>query len=168
MKKTFNLIIAVLTASLFLVACGGSSKEFSAKEKMLMDKNWVPNLNANLKSDNQALEESTGIKSDFQLGGDVEKIGNFLAGKYLFGLDSKTHTDQVYSITAGQGILSTTTGAGKWQFSEDEKYLLLTPWDYDKNEYKSEPTKYEIIELTENKLVWKQEGASTTSTFECN
>ena len=43
------------------------------------------NLNANLKSDNQALEESTGIKSDFQLGGDVEKIGNFLAGKYLFG-----------------------------------------------------------------------------------
>lgn len=164
MKKVFIILTAVV--SLFaVVSCGGSKEhKYTEKELLLVDKNWAPDLNANLQSDNDALEDATGISSDFQLGGDVKTIGDFFAGKYLFG-KSKDKTELVYSITSGEGFFSSTVGAGRWEMTEDGKYLLLTPYDYDEGKYAETPTKYEILELTESNLSWKEEGSSVTKYF---
>jgi hypothetical protein len=84
-----------------------------------------------------------------------------MSGKYYFGTAKDDPSDLVYSITIGEGFLSTTSGAGRWKLDTDDKTLLLYPWDYDKKEYKTEPTKYNIEELTADKLVWKTDGMYT-------
>lgn len=71
----------------------------------------------------------------------------------------------VYSITTGKGLLSATTGAGRWEMSADGKTLSLTPYDYEAGAYAETPTRYEIVELTADKLVWKEEGSRVTKTF---
>lgn len=164
MKK----VIAILAAAMSLVvavSCGSKEHKYTETELLLVEKTWAPDVNANLQSGNEALEEATGIKSGFQLGGDVKKIGDFFAGKYFFGKGEKDPSELVYSITTGKGILSSVTGAGKWEMSEDGKTLFLTPYDYDAGAYAETAEKYEILELTENKLVWQKEGSEVTNTF---
>lgn len=164
MKKLI-IVLAAAMSLLAVASCGSDGHQYTETELLLVDKYWAPDVNTNLQSNNDALEDATGIKSDFQLGGDVEKIGNFLAGKYLFGKGEKDPNELVYSITSGEGILSAVIGAGKWEMSEDGKTLFLTPYDYDVNAYAETPDKYEIIELTEDKLVWKKEGSEVPSVF---
>lgn len=163
MRKIFSVITLAL-GFLAAVSCGPKAHEYTEIELLLVNKNWVPDVNANIQSGNDALEDATGIKSDIQLQGDVKKIGDFFSGKYLFGKSDKDGS-LVYSITTGKGFLSAVTGAGLWEMSEDGKTLFLTPWDYDKSEYAETADEYEIIELTEDKLVWKKAGSDLTSYF---
>lgn len=164
MKK----IIAILAAAMSILAvasCGSKEHKYTETELLLVDKNWAPDVNANLQSSNEAFESSTGISSDIQLGGDVKTIGDFLSGKYFFGKDTEDPSILVYSITTGKGLLSAVTGAGRWEMSADGKTLFLTPYDYEAGAYAETPTRYEIVELTADKLVWKEEGSSLTKTF---
>ena len=164
MKTSIKILVAAL-GLLALVSCGEKGHKFTAQELLLVNKTWAPDVNANLQSSNEALEDATGIQSDIQLEGDVKKIGDFFAGKYLFGKGEKNPSELVYSITTGEGFLSAVTGAGKWSLSADGKTLSLIPYDYDAKAYAETPELYEIIELTEDKLVWKKEGSSVISTF---
>jgi predicted small lipoprotein YifL len=144
MKKVLSFMLAIFAISI-LASCGGTPElKLSEKAKLLMDKTWYPDT-----------------KADTQFGGDVAKIGDFMSGKYYFGTAKDDPSDLVYSITIGEGFLSTTSGAGRWKLDTDDKTLLLYPWDYDKKEYKTEPTKYNIEELTADKLVWKTDGMYT-------
>lgn len=162
--KKFITILAMAMSLVAVVSCGSKEHQYTETELLLVDKNWAPDVNANLQSRNEAFEEGTGIKSDVQLAGDVKTIGDFLAGKYLFG-KSEDGTELVYSITTGKGILSAVTGAGYWEMSADGKYLYLTPYDYEAHAYAETADKYEIVELTADKLVWKKDGSSVTNTF---
>lgn len=164
MKKIITIVAAAMSL-LAVASCGSKEHKYTEAELLLVDKTWAPDVNANIQSGNEALEDATGIKSNLQLGGDVKKIGDFFAGKYLFGKGESDPTQLVYSITTGQGILSSVTGAGKWEMSADGKTLYLTPYDYDAKAYAETPEKYEILELTEDTLKWKKEGSSVTSTF---
>lgn len=49
--------------------------------------------------------------------------------------------------------------------ARERKTLFLTPYDYDAGAYAETAEKYEILEITENKLVWQKEGSEVTNTF---
>lgn len=129
MKKII-VILAAAMSILAVASCGSKEHKYTETELLLVDKNWAPDVNANLQSGNEAFESSTGISSDIQLGGDVKTIG-----------------------------------AGRWEMSADGKTLSLTPYDYEAGAYAEAPTRYEIVELTADKLVWKEEGSRVTKTF---
>ena len=138
-----------IIAIIILASCGGTPEvKLSEQAKLLMNKTWYPDT-----------------KADTKLGGDVEKIGNWLSGKYLFGTAKDDPSELVYSITQGEGFLSAVTGAGHWKLEDDNKTLLLYAWDYDKKEYKTTPTKCIIEELTADKLVWKADGMPYSEHF---
>ena len=149
MKKTLTFLMAAMVISL-MTSCGGGAKQelnLSDEAKMLMNKTWYPDT-----------------KADTDLGGDIEKIGNFFAGKYLFGTPDDDPTDLVYSYTVGEGILSSTY-AGRWKLLDDNKTLLLYAYDYDANQYKTEADTCTITELTPETLVWQKKGVLLAEHF---
>ena len=78
-----------------------------------MGKTWAADLNADLKGNGEALKEETGVGHDMELKGDVAKIGDFLAAKWLFGRGQKDPSKLVYSISTGEGFFSATLLAEK-------------------------------------------------------
>ncbi|MBP5368920.1 MAG: hypothetical protein J6Z01_10755 [Bacteroidales bacterium] len=149
MKKTLTLVMAAFVISL-MASCGGGAKtelNLSDEAKMLMNKTWYPDT-----------------KADTQLGGDIEKIGNFFAGKYLFGTAEDDPSNLVYSCTSGEGFFSSTT-AGRWKLLEDNKTLLMYSYDYDAGAYKTDADTCTILELTPETLVWQKKGVLLSEHF---
>ncbi len=166
MKKTLTFVMAAFVISLMASCFGGSNEaQVSEKGKMLMANTWAADLNADLKGNSDAVEDATTIKHDIQLGGDVAKIGDFLAAKWNFGRGSKDPSKLVYSISTGEGFFSATVESGLWELSADDKTLLLRKWDDEKGDYVETPEEYTILELTAEKLSWQKKGDLSPSYF---
>ena len=150
MKKTFTFLMAAMVISLMTSCFGGGSKaelNLSNEAKMLMNKTWYPDT-----------------KADTQFDGDIEKIGNFFAGKYFFGTPDDDPTDLVYSYKVGEGLLSSTY-AGRWKLLDDNKTLLLYAYDYEAKKYRTDADTCTILELTAETLVWQKKGALLSEHF---
>ena len=166
MKKTLTFLMAALVISLMASCFGGSNEaQVSEKGKMLMGKTWTADLNADLKGNGEALKEETGVGHEMELKGDVAKIGDFLAAKWLFGRGQKDPSKLVYSITTGEGFFSATVESGLWELGADDKTLLLRKWDDEKGDYVETPEEYTILELTNEKLSWQKKGDLSPSYF---
>ncbi len=169
MKKFRNsTTIIALAAVMFIaagaVSCGKKKSKVKKSEKMtmLMAHNWKLDPNATIKGTTDAIEDTTGIKADIKLQGDVGAFANFLAETLVFGEDSKDKTKLSYSRTIGEGFLSSEV-LGFWSMSEDESSVILKEWDNQKGELP--PVTYKIVELTDTKLTLQKEGGSTPNFY---
>jgi len=162
MKRVMSiLIVAALFVS--LVSCGGGKAKVSAKGEMLMAKSWKLQVQDVIDNATGNIQDETGVNSDINLGGDVAKIADFLAETLAFQRDGSDATKLAYSRTIGEGFLSSEV-LGWWEMSEDDKYLILKEWD-SVNGVEKAPVKYEIVELTADKLVILREGDVTPNIY---
>lgn len=164
-KQVFISGLTIIMLTVFLFACGGGKKkaELSDKGKLLTAVTWKPDLNTNIKADTDNVDSNTGIEANIELKGDVKKLADFAAGTLRFGQDENDPEKLSYERTYGEGLLSTSV-VGYWEFNEDESMLIMKEWDSQAGKEK-EPVKYEIVELTDSKLVLKKEGATTPDTY---
>ncbi len=154
---TWLALISLLT----LNACK-KKKELTETAKKLIASQWKYDTNANLEAGNQNLENSTSIKSDIQLGGDVKKIADFISETLTFGEDTKNNKLS-YEKKYGEGILSTSV-LGFWELKDNDKILVLKEWDSQAGKEK-DAVEYEIVELTAEKLVLKRKSDNTSHIY---
>lgn len=157
-------MVAVIFMSVAAVGCGkkGGKVKVSEKMTMLMAHPWKLDPNATIKGTTDAVEDTTGIKADIKLEGDVGEIANFLAETLVFGKDSKDKTKLSYSRTIGEGFLSSQV-LGFWTMSDDESTIVMKEWDTQKGELP--PVNYKIVELTADKLTLQKEGDATPNFY---
>ncbi len=167
MKKLTRSILslAVLTALLFAVACGGGGKkvELTEKGKLLTSISWKLDPSATLNGISSNLKDTTGIAAKIELKDDVKKIADFAAETVIFGVDKDDPSKLSYSRTMGEGFLSISI-LGFWNFNADESAIIMREWDKDAGKEK-EPVTYKIIELTNEKLVLQKEGDSSPNIY---
>ncbi|MCS6795346.1 MAG: agenet domain-containing protein [Raineya sp.] len=161
-RSPFGSVFTWLALLSLLVISSCKKKELSETAKKLIANQWKYDTNANLDAGNQNLENSTGIKSNFQLGGDVKKIADFLSETLTFGEDTKNNK-LAYEKKYGEGILST-SALGWWELKDNDKTLVLKEWDSQAGKEK-DPIEYEIKELTSEKLVLKRKSDNTTHIY---
>lgn len=162
MKKASLILIA---ASLFitLIGCGGGKVKVSEKGEMLMAKSWKLQIQEVMDDATGNIQDETGINADIKLQGDVAKIADFLAETITFTKDASDNTKLAYERKYGEGILSTSV-LGWWEMSADDKYVIMKEWD-SVNGVEKAPVKYEIVELTADKLVLLKEGDKTPNIY---
>ncbi len=158
MNKISNVLTATLIAVLF-IACGGKEVKLSEKGKLLSSINWKLQAQEVINEATDKLKDSTGITADIKLDGDVGDFMNFLAETLVFGIDSTDPSKLSFSRTIGEYPFSSET-IGRWEFNENETILILTEWNDTKNA-PDPPVKYEIKELTAEKLVLLKEGTQS-------
>lgn len=162
MKKISSLLI-IATIFFGLVSCGGGEKvKVSETGEKLMKHAWKLQTQEVLDNATGNLEDETGINADIKLEGDVGKIADFLAETLTFARD-KDPKKLMYERKYGEGILSTSV-VGWWEMSEDDKFVIFKEWD-SVNGVEKAPVKYEIKELTEEKLVLLKEGDVTPNIY---
>ncbi len=162
MKKIISL--SVICAVLILTSCGGGKKvELSEKGKLLTSISWKLDPNATLKGTTDKVEDSTSIKANIELKGDVAKIANFIAETVVFGTDKKDASKLSYSRTIGEGFLSSSV-LGFWNFNADETAVILREWD-DQTGKEKTPVTYTIVELSQEKLVLQKEGDASPNIY---
>ena len=167
MKKLFKLgaALGVIVAIFLASACGGGGQKATLSEKgeLLTSIDWKLDPNATLKGTTDLVEDTTGITADIQLGGDVEKIANFLAETIVFGTDKKDPSKLSYSRTIGEGLFSSSV-VGYWEFNADESAIIMKEWDKQAGAEK-EPVTYTIVELSPEKLVLQKEGDASPNIY---
>lgn len=166
MKGTKTIVYLVL-ASFFavsLMSCGGGGNKVKLSEKgeLLISKSWKLQIQDVIDDATGNIEDTTGINADIKLDGDVGDFAEFLAETIRFDRDKSDKTKLAYSRKIGEGLLSSES-VGYWKFNEDESAIIMTPWDSQKGEL--DPVTYEIVELTEDKLVLLKEGDSTPNIY---
>ena len=157
-RTKFSKILIVSILSTLLSSCG-SDPASSPQAKMLIANAWKYDVNANLGKGQENLEESTSIKSDIELKGDVKKMADFAAETLIFAKDKKDPSKLSYKKQLGEGILSLSV-LGYWEISQDGKTLTLKEWDSKAGKEK-EPVNYTIEEISAEQLVLVKEGEST-------
>jgi hypothetical protein len=161
-RASIFLIIATLFIS--LVSCGGGDKvKVSEVGEKLMAKSWKLQVQEVLDDATSDIKDETGISADIKLEGDVAKIADFLAETLTFGKDTNDPSKLAYEKKYGEGILSTSV-IGWWEMSADDKYVIFKEWDSATGAEKT-PVKYEIKELTADKLVLLREGDTNPNIY---
>ena len=163
------LVMAV--AVLFICGCGsegGESAEkkevqLSDKGKLLASKSWKLSVNEVLNDATSQVDSATGIEADIQLDGDVGKFADFVAETLTFAKDENDPTKLAYERKVGEGFLSASV-VGYWEFNEDETAIIMREWDSEAGKEK-EPVTYEIVKLTEDKLILKKEGDAVPNIY---
>lgn len=157
MKKIIPLSLIALF--ILAVSCGEGSKknekqELSEKGKLLTSVLWKYDTNASIKGTTDDIKDTTGITADIELKDDVKSIADFLTGTLRFAVDAKDPSKLSYERKYGKGIFSTSV-LGYWEFSDDEKFLIMREWDDVANKEKP-AVEYQIIELKKDRLVIKE------------
>jgi len=155
--------LAILSAFLLVVACGGKKAQLSEKGQLLTSIQWKLDPNATLKGTTDAIKDTTGITADIQLQGDVGKIANFIAETLIFAPDKKDPSKLSYSRTIGEGFLSSSV-LGYWEFNADESAIIMKEWDSQAGKEK-DPVTYTIVELSPEKLVLQKEGDASPNIY---
>lgn len=154
------LLLPALLAVFAISSCGGGEDEaeakLSKKGKMLIAHTWKYDTNASISGETEELKDSTGVTADVVLKDDVKAIADFFTGTLRFGVDKKDPSKLSYERKYGKGLLSTSV-LGYWNFNEDESKLIMREWDSEAGKEKA-PVTYEIVELSDDKLVIKEEG----------
>lgn len=165
MKKTFKLLmsLAILSAFLFVVGCGGKKAQLSEKGQLLTSIQWKLDPNATLKGTTDKVKDTTGITADIQLQGDVKKFADFVAETLAFAIDAKDPSKLSYSRTIGEGFLSSSV-LGYWEFNPDESAIIMREWDSQAGKEK-DPVTYTIVELSPEKLVLQKEGDASPNIY---
>jgi len=164
MKTTTKIFLPVfILAVLIFAACGGGKVKLSEKGELLSSKSWKLDPNATLKGTTDAIKDSTKIKADIELKGDVKAIADFIAETLVLGVDTKDKTKLSYSKTYGEGMFSTSI-LGYWSFNADESAIIMREWDNQAGKEK-DPVTYKIVELTKDKLVLQKEGDATPNIY---
>ena len=174
MKKQLTSILAIsLTLILFVAySCGGGKDKDAAKDEkvvltekgtLLSSITWKLDPNATLKGTTDVIEDTTSIKANIELKGDVKSFADFVAETVVFGPDKADPTKLSYSRTIGEGILSSTV-LGYWNFNEDESAIIMREWDSQLGKEK-EPVTYKIVELSKDKLVLQKEGDASPNIY---
>jgi hypothetical protein len=146
------------------MSCGGGKKaDLSEKAKLLTSVSWKLDPNATLKGTTDKIEDTTTIKANIELKGDVKKIADFLAETVVFGVDTKDPSKLSYSRTVGEGLFSTQV-LGYWEMTPDESGIILKEWD-DQAQAEKAPVKYTIVELSAEKLVIQKEGDASPNIY---
>jgi hypothetical protein len=162
MKKLFFLSLAAL--AFLTISCGGGKKaELTEKGKLLTSITWKLDPNATLQGTTDKVEDTTGIKANIELKGDVKKFADFLAETVVFGVDTKDASKLSYSRTIGEGLLSSSV-LGFWEMTTDETAIIMKEWDDQAGKEKA-PVKYTIVELSADKLVLQKEGESSPNIY---
>jgi len=161
MKKIVSVLF-IATLFLGLVSCGGGKVKLTEKGKILGAHAWKLQPQEVIDNATDALKDTTGITADIKLDGDVADFVNFIAETLFFG-PSEDGKILAFSRTYGEGLLSSET-LGKWEFNADETAILMADWDNAKGDYGT-PVKYEIKELTADRLVLLKEGDTTPNIY---
>lgn len=162
MKKTFvSLFIATIVIT--LVSCGGGEVKVSEKGQMLIDHSWKLQIQDVINEATGNVKDETGVNADIKLDGDVADFANFLAETITFARDNSDKTKLAYERKIGEGLFSSSV-VGWWELSEDEKYIIMKEWDSNAGAEKA-GVKYEIKELTNEKLVILKEGYQTPNIY---
>ena len=154
--------ISLIALLIIAVSCGeGGNKDdavLSDKGKLLTSVTWKYDTNASIKGTTDEIEDTTGITADIVLTDDVKVFADFLTGTLAFGIDASDKSKLSYERKYGKGIFSTSV-LGFWNFNEDETIIIMREWDDTAGKEKP-PVNYEIIELTADKLIIKEEGGA--------
>jgi hypothetical protein len=117
---------------------------------------WKLDTNASSKMNTDAVKDSTGIKADIKLSGDVGKLADF-AAKTLFITFDKDTMKTAYQETYGEGLLSSSS-AGWLTIDNDATTMTLT-------DAKGKETIYTIKEVAADKLVLQLKSSGVYEVF---
>jgi len=157
MKKVIGVLF-IATLFLGLASCGGGKAKLSEKGLLLSSKAWKLQPQEMLDDAAKGIKDTTGISADIKLGGDIADLVNFAAETVIFGVDSKDASKLSYSRTVGEGLFSSEV-LGWWEFNEGETAILML------ENGTTAKVKYEIKELTADKLVLLKEGDVTPNIY---
>ena len=181
MKALLKSIYFILSVSavFLIVSCGGSGESssdnedenvaenievvLSEKGELLCSVAWKLDPNATLKGTTDVIEDSTSIIANIELKGDVKAFADFVAETVSFAKDQNDPTKLAYSRKIGEGFLSTSV-LGYWEFNENETAIIMKEWDSQLGQEK-DPVTYNIIELSDEKLVIQKEGDSSPNIY---